>query len=607
MDKFWVIALIVVVAIGGLGLLFTGNNQVGTFLQSVFTTPQNALASSFTPVYCNDPTSVCCVKTLSQPAETINYNVYGSCPTTASGKCVLSNVQSQAGKTSVTLYVGSTNCRIVQKIIPIAQVYQCDDQYAVTVAVGNTNVEVPRGYYYFTDVYSGKATVTRDTYGEKLITNLGAPVQPSCSYSPPTGTKLTTAGLGNLGVSYTVPVGSAVGTSDSCILTWNAGNRHICGNLEEKCDADSDCIGHTYGNKECYQRTLQTYGCTQLGTPSGLTNGFLGQDTGVIFAPLGTTGAGQTSNNFGVTSRCEIKSATAVQCCGDTDCGSSMVCDTTTFTCKAPEKVGCTADYKCGVSTQCDYATKELKTPKCTIVGNTGTCGFTTKSVGCCVDGNCADTQSCDLGSHTCKDKVPVKELCPFGCCNGDTLYIDKPCSAGSFCVNHVCSVEPQCSATKPCGTNLECKDGVCKPVSEVCVSSVGGLVERHIGTKEDCNFWCSVGLKSPEKINVCVTDYTPLTLVIITVLALATILMVGLTRGKGGKKSTSKSSGNAGKVLKSKTFWKFFIAIAIIVLIIIFRAFLVWFIIGAVVLFLVDFFLLRSKIFRGIKNMFKK
>jgi hypothetical protein len=455
-------------------------------------------------------------------------------------------------------------------------------------------------------VYSGKATVTRDTYGEKLVTDLGALVQSSCAFVPPTGTKITTAGLTNLGASYTVPVGEGVGTKDSCVLTWNAGNRHICGNLEEKCTVgdDSSCAGHTYnGNQECYQRTLQTYGCTDLSLPSGLTNGFLGQQTGIVFAPLGTSG---TNTNYGVASRCEIKSATPVQCCGDTDCGSSMVCDTKSFTCKAPANVGCTSDNKCGVSTQCDYATKQLKTPKCTIVSNVGTCGFTTKSVGCCVDGNCADTQSCDLGSHTCKDKVPVKELCPFGCCSGDTLYIDRPCASG-FCVNHACSVEPQCSATKPCGTNLECKDGICKPIAETCKSSVGGLVERHIGTKEECNFWCGVGLKSPEKVNVCVTSYTPLTLVIITVLALATILMVGLTRGKGGSKSVSKSSGKAGKVLKSKTFWKFFVALAIIFFVYLFRAFLIWIIIGAIVLFLVDFFLLRAKLFRSIRNMFKK
>ena len=62
-------------------------------------------------------------------------------------------------------------------------------------------------------------------------------------------------------------------------MTWNAGSRHICGNLEEQCSSDSDCSGHTYGNKECYQRTLQSYGCRDLSLPPGLSNGFNGFST----------------------------------------------------------------------------------------------------------------------------------------------------------------------------------------------------------------------------------------------------------------------------------------------------------------------------------------
>jgi len=597
-SKVWWIVIVSIVVLGGLALVITpAGDMVGTFAQSIF-------SSTFTPVYCNDPTSACCVKTVTHPTETIDYNLYGSCPVTASASCVISNVQDQTGEPTVTLYYGSQNCRIVQKYIPIAKVYVCDDQQTVTVKTGTTAIEIPRGYIYFTDVYSGKATVTRDTYGEKLITNLGAPIQSSCTYVAPAGTKITNSQFGSLGASYTVPVGAGVGTSDSCILTWNAGNRHICGNLEEQCSVDSDCTGHTYGTKECYQRTLQTYGCTQLGLPSGLSEGFLGQRTDLIFAPVGSSGTSQSSNNYGVTSRCEVVSASAVQCCGDTDCGSNLVCDKVTFTCKA--NVQCSRDSDCGVSTQCDYSTKQLKTPDCI----SGQCGWSTKSVGCCVDSNCADTQTCDLTTYVCKDKPVVKELCPtsFGCCSGDTLYFDKPCSSGQYCVNHQCGVKPQCTSDNDCDSGFSCKDGLCKAVTnETCQSSLFGLVERHIGTKEECAFLCQIGLKSPEKINVCVTNYAPAVLVGIFVLGLVAILVFGL-KGRGGKPSHKVSAGqSSGKsFLKSKTFWKVVAGIVGVVLLILYFKILIWVAIGILVVLIVDAIFLRRKIWKAVKKIFR-
>lgn len=570
----WLIGIfaILFLVVGGL-FFFTPVFQIG-------------LSSTFTPVYCNDPTSACCVKTSSTSTISLSGSSATACsPTSTVTTCDVDK------KSGYYLYYGSTNCRVVQDISTIfIKQYRCDNQVSYSTA-DVLMVSVPRGYQIYSD---RSATASMTTFGEKLVTNLGAFIQGSCVFSSSAGQKITNNNGVDFGASYTVPVGEGIGTKDSCVLTWNAGNRHICGNLEEQCTADSDCIGHTFGNKECTNRVLQTYGCTELGVPSSLSYGFDGADASTLFAPIGSQNAG--ANAFsGVTSRCEIKSATPVQCCGDTDCGSSMVCDKTTFTCKAPEKVGCTASSQCGVSTQCDYASLQLKTPKCTIVGFTGTCGYSTKPVQCCNDGNCASTQTCDLASYTCKDKAVVKTLCAFECCVGDALYLDRACSSG-FCVNHACSVEPECSATKPCVNNLDCKDGVCKPVVDTCKDSFFGLVKADIGTKEECNFLCKVGLKSPEKVNVCVKDYTPLALVLIFVIALGGMITYGVTRNKKGGR---KSSGKGTNIFRTKWFWRLLIGIAVFVLLILYFKFIFWMLLGILVIFILDAIFLHGVIRR--------
>jgi fatty acid desaturase len=133
------------------------------------------------------------------------------------------------------------------------------------------------------------------------------------------------------------------------------------------------------------------------------------------------------------------------------------------------------------------------------------------------------------------------------------------------------------------------------------------GLVERHIGTKEECAFLCQIGLKSPEKINVCVTNYAPAVLVGIFVLGLVAILVFGL-KGRGGKPSHKVSAGqSSGKsFLKSKTFWKVVAGIVGVVLLILYFKILIWVAIGILVVLIVDAIFLRRKIWKAVKKIFR-
>ena len=218
-------------------------------------------------------------------------------------------------------------------------------------------------------------------------------------------------------VSYTVPKGS-------CILSWQSQDRHICGYQEESCSSDSECNDYNYGNKACYGRTLQTYGCRSYGMPI--------QSKDTLDSPDEQK---SSQNTFG--KKCEMISAETVQCCGDTDCGSKFFCDSATFTCKP--QVSCSQDVDCGVSVQCDYTTKKLLTPKCTL----GSCTREEKAVDCCNDKNCPTGYYC-TAERKCDKKTVVKTECPFDCCVGEDKYFDRVCPGEKpYCNQGVCQTTP--------------------------------------------------------------------------------------------------------------------------------------------------------------------
>lgn len=424
-------------------------------------------SSSFTPVYCNQYEFTCCNEILdySQSFSLSNIDAL-KCPETAT-RCKISGVLPSGGLSDSKFVYGHGNC--VYQGWLIFKSWKCDIQSETS----STSFDIKPGDYIWTK--TGSTTITNKVYKNQLIfcgragCTTGVPISSSnCVLTESQGTIFTTNGQ-NVGLSYTVPSGS-------CVLSWHSGDRTICGNLEEQCDSDSDCSGHTYGNKECTGRTLQTYGCNNLGLPSGVTqsgNQLIGKEI--------IPGISNPSYS-GATSRCEIVSSSQVQCCGDTDCGSNFFCDKTSFTCK--ENVECTKNYDCGVSEQCDYSENKLKTPIC----SSGKCTYKEESVDCCLDTNCPTGYTCS--NNKCEQKSIVKINCPNQCCIGLDAYIDKPCINGEFCINNACT-SSGCKSNSDCPGQV-CKAGNCIDKEQLTCSWYESYYEK---TEKQCRiiglFWC--------------------------------------------------------------------------------------------------------------------
>ena len=377
-------------------------------------------------IYCNDYEFTCCAAYDTPVSATIDRVSRYECPNNA----IYCKID-QASPSPYHIYIGSKNCQIQQRVENLfIKMWHCDDQQEITVGK-----EVPTGFSVWSDrainahfqvknqklVFTGRAANVQGGVtikSDSCVFNPGDPHNDGKIYSGSGGI------LSNGQTSYTVPAGE-------CVLSWQAGDRHICGDVDERCSIDTDCVGHTYGNKECYARTLQTYGCTQLPLPFGITkliDGYFGGDSLI-----------SNQKKYGVVpaSRCEIKSAVPVQCCGDTDCGSNMFCDKTTFTCK--NNVGCTSDSYCGVSTQCKFDTLELVKPACVA----GQCTYQkVKDISCCYDANCPVGYFCN-NDYTCEQSSNSTKICPFECCDGEKAYFDRACPDQKYCVNHACQDAP--------------------------------------------------------------------------------------------------------------------------------------------------------------------
>lgn len=436
-----------------------------------------AISGGFTPVFCNDYEFTCCNEKvdLANQLYTINSQQFITCPDYAT-KCVI-NSFSVTGFTSNGIRQGSSNCRLYSPLIGKDR-YLCDD--GSDLSIGSTVSPTKKIYVNNLGSYLETASIYMTVYKSQLDfcgragCTQGVQVSGAdgCKFNPPLGIIYTTTSslTGKVQTnSYTTPL-------SSCILSFNSGDRHICGYKEETCSADTDCTGHTYGTKECLGRTLQTYGCRSFGTT------ITGGDRTPSDNGWGSDALQTTANTFG--KRCEIISATNVQCCGDTDCGLSYVCDTKSFTCKPAEQVQCSNNYDCGVSTQCDYVGLKLKTPRC----SAGKCGYSEQAVDCCNDNNCPVNNFCNE-DHECEAKTAGIDLCPFECCLNEPKYTQRNCPSGEFCINNECKAEG-CSSDADCNTGYTCQNGNCVKFDGSC------KWYQESYTSNSCGFWCKLGLQ---------------------------------------------------------------------------------------------------------------
>lgn len=271
-----------------------------------------------------------------------------------------------------------------------------------------------------------------------------------CTFNP----GATYTNIGKL-LTYDPDETSYVLQLGDCKQVWEAGDRHICANLEEQCDTDTDCGGHTYGNYECQGgNKLIYYGCTQLNIPSSLTT----YSDGVAYSPFSS----EQSDQDLVKSRCELVPSQSrdVGCCSDAVCGSNAFCDTDTWTCETTKE--CTTDDDCktgGLDTECDFNIKQLKEAVCL---SDGTCGWDKKQdIECCSDIDCSSGYFCDT-DYKCKESIPgTKQNCPNECCVGETEYFDRDCPSGEFCVDNLCS-STGCTDDSDCANDKICEDRNC-------------------------------------------------------------------------------------------------------------------------------------------------
>lgn len=378
-----------------------------------------------TPIFCNDYEFTCCNEHVdSTTSYTVTDEKPWQCPPWAS-KCEILSVSADNVASGFEEWgVGSLNCAV--------QGFVCSGFECVSERLQATEMK-PNDYVWFDHpCLNTKGTMQIKVYKRRLdftggaASTTGIPVlgADQCHFNPEFGTVYDpNSGQKIQQTSQTVPL-------FECMLSYQAGNRHICGYAEETCQMDSDCGGHTYGNFECIGRTLQEYGCREFGTPEPFEQDRLPSDSNW----------GRDSSQVLFGSRCEIKSAKQVQCCGDNDCGNNFFCDRDTWTCK--EEVECIRDTDCGVSEQCDFTIPALKKPTC----NSGICGFDETQVDCCSDVNCPSGQFCDANKE-CKVRQAACTECPYECCidscgaNGG--FLDRACGEDKpFCIDNACQAE---------------------------------------------------------------------------------------------------------------------------------------------------------------------
>lgn len=487
-----------------------------------------------TPIFCNDYEFTCCsIYEETIPPSPVTSTLYFECNAM---ECTISSAGSS------TWWKGSQNCRLEANIF--GSYMECDD-----------GVRFQTGVLDDYKLYEGEILWTAlgvsgiDIYGTRKNVRLvfcgrsggcgyygGVPVLGAdrCKFPSNQEGKIYSEGgsLIKTNAAY-----YSVATEGTCVLAWQRGDEHLCGYKEETCTRDSDCGGHTYGNQECYARTLQTYGCVEYGTPVGSEIDRFPWESG--------WGSGGDEYSYGKS--CEQISAQQVQCCGDTDCatvGENMFCDTSTFTCK--QEVVCTQDVQCGTSIQCDWITKQLKKPVC----RSGQCTFETTPVDCCIDNNCPENYYC-TASRECAPRTENCYQCPYECCYGECVsdggYFDKPCPSNApFCVNNRCQSESECNSDADCPPEKPtCENGICiQQVPGECVDKFLGLViATWVEEQEyDCDILCQIGITKPKLIEkaYCKYDYT--IIIISGLVIIAIVIILSLIPKKAQPKFITKS-----------------------------------------------------------------
>jgi hypothetical protein len=556
---------------------FVGLGIVALFAVFYFTGifPQAGIGRSGN-VWCDNFEFYCCQEVKVDSNPSISATVVASCPSTAE-KCEV-----LGGGSGAWLYSGGLNCRVVQDISTLyIRQYRCDDQITLKSASsgGAFPMQISKGQSIFSDratSISFRVYNTRLAYtGASSDAFAGIPVQgsQSCVWDLSLG-KPADKNFNPLSLSYTVP-------PNDCILS-KAGTQSLCGNIYDECSSDDDCNGYPInGNQVCTGNTLMTYRClNKNGLPSGVSEvsggKYVGQPT-ITPDPNKYSGTGKV---------CTVDQTLnhPVSCCPSSNiCGTNAFCNPETFNCEPTIK--CSVNSDCNTAPKCDFVNLVSEVPYC----NAGSCDFKKKAVECCVDANCAVTQSCT--NNVCKDLPNKVDVCPFGCCVDDPAlsgYTKRACPSGQSCVNHACVAGGGCTSDTECDPAKECKDGECVLKNLNCSNKAFGLIIGSLGVKEDCGFWCQVGLAKPSPVNVCVYDYTGLIILVVALVIIVGLIMFGRKK-KGGKRKSSLPVSDGSDFFKNKNFWRIASVVVLALLLIFYFKYIFWIAVGLLVALILD------------------
>ena len=238
-DKAMLIAVIIIAMFG------IGTFAVKQGVKLPFKTL--ALASTFTPIYCNDYEFTCCTEIKEPELATITLNndeEFWQCPQGVN-RCLINSMSPDDGASRI--FTGASNCKIERRFRNLyLNAFGCDDEKSL---VKSFPITINSGNYIF---FNRKTTFVYSILIDKLFFTGGA--------GSTTGTRVSGADRCTFQTNKDIYSTSGTITKDSigtisytvnrgeCILSYLTGKRHICGNFEEQCKADNECGGHSYRN-----------------------------------------------------------------------------------------------------------------------------------------------------------------------------------------------------------------------------------------------------------------------------------------------------------------------------------------------------------------------
>jgi hypothetical protein len=511
-----VIAVIIIVILICVGILAYFTGALG---------PVSLSIASFTPVFCDDYEFICCSEILGSEGSfysdwttvSVSYGMY-TCPSYATS-CEITTNHPYVFRTG-----SPTACS--KSCIGSACTVNCPDFYNIG---SGTHTLYGGQAAYFSDgplgsnsPYRSGVQVSFREFQNKMYWTGAAGVPcgkgsllPACGVPVTASNQCTYTGGQQIFDANGALTTNSLTTGQCKIVKKTA--QKLCGQVESACTRvgdPSECIaghsltynynGKTYG-AEAGTGHLSLYSCVETDVPNPTA-----QDEEIQ--------NGQIVSTNPKVLRCESVLNVPVACTTPDSCAYGYTCQD--FQCVPTQEAECAYDWDCGTFQRCDSVTKTITGPAC--VG--GQCTTQdVRQVQCCWDTDCSAGYQCV--DYQCKAAITPPQSCPYGCCEGQPGFLDRPCPEGQECCgSHTCA---------PIG---QCQQGICDNDNR-CESHLGETIDNCA----DCQKAdCPEGAHFDEAKQVCVadTDWLPWVLLAVVVVVGGIIVFFMMkSKKKGGRR----------------------------------------------------------------------